>query len=112
MVLFEGLRVPISASLEWRIFGSKEPSHVSIAFKCTRFCAGGFCIRAYVPNVMVSERKSASQEEDTDITGLALVATRPLQDEEILLNYRLSTHVDRPSWYHSVDKAEDERRWS
>ncbi len=61
---------------------------------------------------MVRGEKPARPEDETDIAGLALVATRPLHDEEILLNYRLSTHVDRPDWYHPVDKAEDERRWS
>ena len=76
------------------------------------YYTGGYCIRAYIPNVMVDRGKPASPEDEAVITGLALVATRPLQDEELLLNYRLSTHVDRPSWYHPVDKAEDERRWS
>lgn len=66
-----------------------------------------------MPNVAVNRTEPATSEpEDVDIAGLALVATRPLENEEVLLNYRLSTHVDPPDWYHHVDKAEDKRRWS
>lgn len=81
--------------------------------------AGGFCLRAYVPNASV-KKTTKSEDDDTDdeqvelqeeVLGLALVATRPLADEEILMNYRLSTHLERPAWYHPVDNAEDERRW-
>ena len=32
------------------------------------------------------------------IAGLCLVATAHIEDEEVLLNYRFSTHVPRPSW--------------
>jgi len=49
---------------------------------------------------------------DGDIRSLVLVATRDIEDgEEVLLNYRLSTHVNPPSWYHRVDAEEDARRW-
>lgn len=62
---------------------------------------------------MVNRAKpEEGKQQETDIAGLALIATRTLQDEEVLLNYRLSTHLERPDWYHPVDKAEDERRWS
>lgn len=48
-----------------------------------------------------------------DIRTLVLVATRDIEDgEEVLLNYRLSTHVSTPSWYHRVDPEEDARRWA
>jgi hypothetical protein len=30
----------------------------------------------------------------------------------VFLNYRLSTHVERPEWYHPVDAEEDKRRWA
>lgn len=73
---------------------------------------GGYCIRAYVPNVNVNRAEPSKGEvQSTEIAGLALVATRPLEEEEILLNYRLSTYVDRPDWYHPVNAAEDKRRW-
>ncbi len=43
---------------------------------------------------------------------LALVAVRDLEDEELLLNYRLSPGLARPAWYTPVDAAEDQRRWA
>lgn len=46
------------------------------------------------------------------VPALALVASEALKDEEVFLNYRLSTHVERPEWYHPVDAEEDERRWA
>jgi len=35
-----------------------------------------------------------------------------IQDEEVFLNYRLSTHIPRPDWYHTVNIEEDTRRWA
>jgi hypothetical protein len=49
--------------------------------------------------------------ETTDVRTLVLVATRDLEDEELLLNYRLSNYTRQPSWYHSVDAEEERRRW-
>ena len=46
------------------------------------------------------------------VPTLVLVATGPIADEEVFLNYRLSTHVKRPDWYHPVDAEEDARRWA
>lgn len=63
-----------------------------------------------MPNATMESDGSIATQDDTP--GLALVATRPLQDEELLLNYRLSTHVARPAWYSPVDEAEDARRWA
>ena len=45
------------------------------------------------------------------LLGLALVATRDIEDEELLLNYRLSPGMQRPDWYSAVDAAEERRRW-
>jgi hypothetical protein len=56
--------------------------------------------------------KSESSRLDESVPGLALVATRPIEDEEVLMNYRLSTHVEAPAWYYPVDAAEDKRRWT
>ncbi len=50
--------------------------------------------------------------DDRPLLCLALVATREIEDEELLLNYRLSPGLARPSWYTAVDEAEDSRRWS
>eukprot|EP00897_Mesotaenium_endlicherianum_P002239 jgi/Mesen1/2042/ME000149S01041 len=46
------------------------------------------------------------------IRTLVLVATREVEDEEILLNYRLSSPVGLPQWYSPVDADEDRRRWA
>ena len=51
-------------------------------------------------------------EAVTVVPALALVASEALRDEEVFLNYRLSTHVERPEWYHPVDAEEDKRRWA
>lgn len=45
------------------------------------------------------------------VAGIALIATQEVHNEELLLNYRLSPHVSRPSWYTPVDDEEDRRRW-
>ena len=44
---------------------------------------------------------------------IALVATRDIEaNEELFLDYRLSSHVERPDWYVPVDKEAEKRRWS
>ena len=45
------------------------------------------------------------------VLGMAFVATRAIEDEEILLNYRLSPGMKHPDWYQAVDAAEEQRRW-
>ena len=45
------------------------------------------------------------------IKGLAFVAVREIEDEEVFLNYRLNPQVQKPSWYAPVDVEEDKRRW-
>ncbi|XP_068461994.1 uncharacterized protein [Phaseolus vulgaris] len=86
-------------------------------------------MRVYVPNLLfgnaeVNMRRFGSfwfkSGGGSKISGshvpilktLVLVATRPLQDEELLLNYRLSNTKRRPEWYTPVDEEEDRRRWS
>ncbi len=77
--------------------------------------------RRYLPNCTYATNLTSALEGgdwinaddgQEPVVGLALVATRQIQDEELLLNYRLSVHVPRPEWYHPVDAAEDERRWA
>lgn len=50
--------------------------------------------------------------DSSPVLGLAFVATRDIEDEELLLNYRLSPGLKQPDWYHPVDAAEDRRRWA
>ena len=71
---------------------------------------------AYMPNVMYEEDTSSQQQGQKQQQGLAMkgivfVATRQLQDEELLLNYRLNPQVQKPAWYTAVDVEEDKRRW-
>ena len=47
----------------------------------------------------------------SDVRTLVLVATREVQDEELFLNYRLSSYVQQPSWYYPVNAEEEKRRW-
>ena len=51
-------------------------------------------------------------EANETVQGLALLANRDLQDEELFLNYRLNPSVMRPEWYTPVDEKEDILRWS
>jgi hypothetical protein len=46
------------------------------------------------------------------VPTLVLVAKRFILNEEVFLNYRLSTHVKRPDWYHPVNAEEEKRRWA
>ncbi|GMP84473.1 hypothetical protein CsSME_00037992 [Camellia sinensis var. sinensis] len=86
-------------------------------------------MRTYIPNIKFGSGEEAkmkrfgsfwfkswgSSNGESDILvlkALVLVATRPLCDEEVLLNYRLSNSKRRQSWYTPVDEEEDWRRWS
>ncbi|THG01816.1 hypothetical protein TEA_006162 [Camellia sinensis var. sinensis] len=77
-------------------FGSGEEA------KIKRF--GSFCFKSW--------RSSNGESDVLVLKALVLVATRPLCDEEVLLNYRLINSKKRPSWYIPVDEEEDRRRWS
>ena len=57
-------------------------------------------------------RKDGGAARRVVVPALALVAVEALRDEEVFLNYRLSTHVKRPVWYHPVNAEEDARRWA
>lgn len=87
-------------------------------------------MRPYIPNLVFGGdeevtmkrygslwiKSTSANDEDSvvppAIRTLVLVATRPICDEEIFLNYRLSNPKKRPAWYHPVDEDEDRRRWS
>lgn len=56
---------------------------------------------------------SAQQEPQKNILCLLLVASRDLDNEELLLNYRLSPGAgEKPDWYSPVDPKEEKRRWA
>jgi len=79
-------------------------------------------MRAYIPNILFGNAteenkksignfwfKSRVQENNeshvpTTLKTVVLVATRALQDEELLLNYRLSNTTRRPEWYAPVEE--------
>lgn len=63
-----------------------------------------------MPNVLFDNGKN--EQMDSLLPMLALIAVREIWDEEILVNYRLSNFIARPSWYTPVDDAEDKRRWA
>ncbi|KAK7308369.1 hypothetical protein VNO77_41972 [Canavalia gladiata] len=85
-------------------------------------------MRVYIPNVFFGDAEvnmrrfgsfwfKSGQSKNSGshvptLKTLGLVATRTLQDEELLLNYRLSNAKRRPEWYAPVDEEEDRRRWS
>lgn len=64
-------------------------------------------------NVLCSSLADLSEERPGSgpLRGLALVALRELEDEELWLNYRLNPNNKLPPWYSSVDREEDHRRW-
>ncbi|KAL2939070.1 SET domain-containing protein 9 [Bienertia sinuspersici] len=85
-------------------------------------------MRTYIPNISFGNEegvrmkrfgsfwfKSGSSvhgvSDSPVLKSLVLVATRAINNEEILLNYRLSNTKRRPSWYAPVDEEEDRRRW-
>lgn len=80
-------------------------------------------MRAYIPNVAFknpgeakmmkfgSLRFRTPSESSLDVLvlkTLVLVATRALCNEELMLNYRLSSSERRPKWYTPVDEEEED----
>lgn len=54
-----------------------------------------------------------SPDQSALVQSVALVATTDLEDEELLVNYRLNPKAGQlPSWYKPVDMEEDSRRWA
>ena len=50
-------------------------------------------------------------DDGRPLKGIALVATQPLKDQELFLNYRLNPQNENPEWYVPVDLDEVKRRW-
>lgn len=69
-------------------------------------------LRQHIPNVLFRGKDTTVRDEEDVLPIIVFVALRNLLNEEILLNYRLSPHVSRPSWYTPIDAEEDWRRWS
>lgn len=47
------------------------------------------------------------------VPTIAVVATRDLRDEEVLMNYRFNPNgPDVPAWYHDCDPESSARRWT
>ncbi|VVB13691.1 unnamed protein product [Arabis nemorensis] len=82
-------------------------------------------MRPYIPNVAFENAEDVkvrslgslwfrternSGLDATVLKTLVLVATRPLCNEELMLNYRLSSSERRPEWYTPVNDEEDQRR--
>ncbi|XP_057456686.1 uncharacterized protein LOC130747691 isoform X3 [Lotus japonicus] len=80
-------------------------------------------MRVYIPNILYRNAEvnvksfsrfwfkiGVSRNSESKVPTLntvVLVATRALQDEELLLNYRLSNSKRRPEWYAPLDEEED-----
>ncbi|KAL0052035.1 hypothetical protein WJX82_006842 [Trebouxia sp. C0006] len=92
-----------------------QPNVMVAAFTYNKQQGEDAWLAAYMPNVMYHDAggQQATQlmMQDQQIKGLVFVATRQVQGEEVLLNYRLNPQVQRPSWYAPVDEEEDKRRW-
>lgn len=71
-------------------------------------------LRAYLPALPYPGGvTSAADLLASGVSGVALVALRPLVDgDEVLFNYRLSPGFGRPAWYVPVDEREADRRWA
>ncbi|XP_045824217.1 uncharacterized protein LOC123916738 isoform X2 [Trifolium pratense] len=80
-------------------------------------------MRAYIPNILYGNEevnmkrfgslwfksrvpRNSESHVPTTLKTVVLVATRVLQDEELLLNYRLSNTKQLPEWYAPVDEEE------
>lgn len=63
-------------------------------------------------SIAQSVKPAYDEEVGPVLKGLAFVATRPIEDEELFLNYRLNPANEKPSWYEPVDMDEDQRRWA
>ena len=72
--------------------------------------------RRTISDMFVSAIAESSRPAVPDLgpvlKGLVLVAARPLEDEEVFLNYRFNPRNGSPDWYVPVDLEEDKRRWT
>jgi len=69
-------------------------------------------LRPYVPHKYHGAGGYLVGSDDALAKSLVLVATRPINNEELLLNYRLNPAKPYPSWYTQPDPEEAARRWT
>ncbi|CAL0334222.1 unnamed protein product [Lupinus luteus] len=83
-------------------------------------------MRLYIPNILFGNEEEnvksfdrfwfksrVSKDSESHVPTLktlVLVATRALQDEELLMNYRFNNSKQWPEWYVPVDEEEDMTR--
>eukprot|EP00892_Ulva_mutabilis_P011541 jgi/Ulvmu1/875/UM100_0028.1 len=67
-------------------------------------------LRRFLPYVTCTATVAATASGR--VTGLALVARRRLEDEELFMDYRLNPNHPRPAWYTPVDALAEQRRWA
>lgn len=73
---------------------------------------------AYIPNTYAKLPSRFGQEaialEKINMHGMALIAARDVENEELVYDYRLSPgeHQDYPDWYAVVDEDEIKSRWN
>lgn len=70
-------------------------------------------LRRFIPLVR-GQVPDAKSVQESRLLGVAIVALRPLEDEELFINYRLNPNCLQglPEWYHPIDEEEDSRRWT
>jgi hypothetical protein len=68
----------------------------------------------FVPHEVASPTRPLHLFADhrEEVPGLALIAARNVEDEELFLNYRLNPALPVPDWYHQPDPEEAARRWA
>ena len=69
-------------------------------------------LRYLVPNSYAQKPSFMLYDGDIHMMSIVLVAMEAIEDQELLLNYRLNPNLTLPDWYHPVDIDEDTRRWS
>jgi hypothetical protein len=70
-------------------------------------------LRRFIPLVH-GKVPDAKRVVKSRLLGVAIVASRPLEDEELFINYRLNPNCLQglPEWYCPIDEEEDSRRWT
>ena len=65
-----------------------------------------------VPNSYAQRPSMFLYDRDILMMSIVFVALEAIEDQELLLNYRLNPNLKLPDWYQPVDIDEDTRRWS
>ncbi|MEW5315450.1 MAG: hypothetical protein WDW38_006877 [Sanguina aurantia] len=95
-----------------------HPNVLEVSFDIRLTKEDPLWLRPYIPNIGCGVRGRSSSDAaeligDTHVSGLALIAIKPLNDgDEVLQNYRMNPHVVRPEWYVPYDLEAEHRRWA